>query len=190
MQPERTDADLVRACRLGDEGAYRTLVERFEGRAVRLARNLVGNAESARDIAQEAFLRVFRNIQRFDTARNFYTWLYQIVTNLSIDHLRRHGRQRPVDFDQVGGVADAAPDAGERSLKDDLRRRVARALDRLPPKYKAALVLRDLQGFSCQEIAEIVGCNNATARWRLHRARRMFKAIWVGHEVEEEEPAE
>lgn len=184
MSTERSDADLVLACRLGDEDAYRALVERFEQRAVRLARNLVGNAESARDIAQEAFLRVFKNIRRFDTARNFYTWLYQIVTNLSIDHLRRHGRQKPVDFEQVGGVPDAAPDAGERSAQGDLRRRVERALDRLPPKYKAALVLRDIQGFSCQEIAEIVGCNNATARWRLHRARKMFKAIWVGHEEE------
>ena len=184
MQPDRSDADLVLACRLGDEDAYRVLVERFEQRAVRLARNLVGNAESARDIAQEAFLRVFRNIGRFDTARNFYTWLYQIVTNLSIDHLRRHGRQKPVDFEQAGGLADTAPDAGERSLQSDLKRRVERALDRLPPKYKAAIVLRDIQGFSCQEIAEIAGCNNATARWRLHRARRMFKAIWLGQQEE------
>jgi RNA polymerase sigma-70 factor (ECF subfamily) len=180
-----SDAELVRRCRRGDQEAYRLLVTRYEERAYWLAHQLVGNAESARDIAQEAFVRVVRNIGRFDTARNFYTWLYQIVTNLSIDHLRRSGRQKPTDFEALGGLPDARPSPGDLSARDDLRRRVAAVLGRLPEKYKAVLVLRDLQGFSCQEIAEIVGCNNATARWRLHRARKLFKGLWLGEKVEE-----
>lgn len=181
---DTTDADLVRRARQRDEDAFRQLVERYEARVFWLARNLVGNAESARDVAQEAFVRVFRNLARFDTSRNFYTWLYQITTNLSIDHLRRTGRQKPLDLDAIGGVVDSRPEPGAVSLKGDLRRRVEATLDRLPPKYKAVLVLRDIQGFSCQEIAEIVGCNNATARWRLHRARKLFKSLWVGQKVD------
>ena len=182
-----TDADLIRRCRRGDQDAYRQLVERYESRAYWLAHQLVGNAESARDIAQEAFLRVYRNIERFDTSRNFYTWLYQIVTNLSIDHLRRSSRQKPLDLEGLGGVPDGRPEPGAHSARGELRLRVERTLDRLPEKYKAVLVLRDIQGFSCLEVAEIVGCNNATARWRLHRARKMFKALWLGQKVDEED---
>lgn len=179
-----SDADLVRGSRKGDEDSYKQLVTRYENRVYWLAHHMVGNAESARDIAQDAFIRVFRNIERFDTSRKFYTWLYQIVTNLSIDHLRRSGRQKPIDFDALGGVVDSKPEPGSHSAKAELRRRVEEVLNRLPPKYKAVLVLRDLQGFSCQEIAEIVGCNNATARWRLHRSRKLFKSLWVGQRVD------
>ena len=181
------EADLVERCRAGDQDAYRTLVERFETRAYWLAHQLVGNAESARDIVQEAFVRVFRNIRTFDTSRNFYTWLYQIVTNLSIDHLRRTSRQKPVDFEESGGLPDARPGPGAASGREELRRRVERVLDRLPEKYRTVLALRDLQGFSCQEIAEIVGCNGATARWRIHRARTLFKALWLGQKVDPED---
>jgi RNA polymerase sigma-70 factor (ECF subfamily) len=78
-------------------------------------------------------------------------------------------------------------EAGE---KTELRGRVHTALDRLPPKYKAVLTLRDIQGFSCEEIGEIVGCTNATVRWRLHRARKLFRSIWDGREVEVEEDEE
>lgn len=181
-----SDAELVRRARQGDLEAFRPLVERYEERIFWTAFQMVGNAESARDIAQEAFLRVFRNLARFDTSRNFYTWLYQIASNLSIDHLRRSGRQKPTDFEALGGLADTKPESGDSSARDELRRRVEGILHRLPEKYKAVLVLRELQGFSCREIAEILGCNGATARWRLHRARKMFKALWLGQKVDEE----
>jgi RNA polymerase sigma-70 factor (ECF subfamily) len=181
------EAVLIRRCREGREDAYRELVERYQRRVLWVAQSMVGNEQAAEDIAQEAFIRVFRNIRRFDLSRNFYTWLYQIVTNLCIDHLRRYGRKRAADLDAIGPLADGRPSPAERSGREELRARVQAVLDRLPAKYRLVLALRDLQGFSCQEIAEIVGCNHATARWRLHRARQLFKALWNGEPVSVEE---
>lgn len=175
---------LIERVREGDTGAFRTIVERYERRVFWIAHHMVGSWEAARDIGQEAFIRVFRNIRRFDTHKNFYTWLYQIVVNLSIDHLRRNAKHKLVDFEATGGVPDDRHAPVDASSRAELRARVQATLDRLPPKYKAVLALRDLQGFSCQEIADIVGCNNATARWRLHRARRLFKALWVGEKID------
>ncbi|HXG62553.1 MAG TPA: sigma-70 family RNA polymerase sigma factor [Planctomycetota bacterium] len=183
--PDAAEIALIQRCQEGREDAFRELVERYQRRTFWIAYNMVGNQETAREISQEAFVRVFRNIRRFDVRKNFYTWLYQIVVNLSIDHVRKASHARTVDLDGVGGLADPARrDPSESGERAETRRRVHQALDRLPPKYKAVLTLRDIQGFSCEEIAEIVGCTNATVRWRLHRARRLFKAVWEGKGVQ------
>jgi len=183
--PDAADVDLVRRCQEGREDAFRQLVEKYQRRVYWIAFNMVGNYETAREISQEAFIRVFKNVARFDLKKNFYTWLYQITVNLSIDRLRKLSHSKTYDLEVVGSMPDPAPRdpvaAGEDS---ETRRRVHRALDLLPPKYKAVLTLRDIQGFSCEEIAEIVGTTNATVRWRLHRARRLFKAVWEGRGAE------
>ena len=183
--PEAAEVSLLQKCQQGREDAFRELMERYQRRVYWIAFNMLGNYESAKEVSQEAFIRVFRNIARFDVRKNFYTWLYQITVNLSIDRLRKASHAKAVDIDGLGGLADPGPrdpaDAGERT---ETRQRVHLFLDRLPPKYKAVLTLRDIQGFSCEEISEIVGCTNATVRWRLHRARKLFKALWEGKGVE------
>jgi hypothetical protein len=88
-----TDHDLIRSAQRGEELGFQALVRRHEGRAMRVALGLVSNREDARDLAQEAFLRVFRNLERFDFQHEFTTWLYRIVTNLAIDHLRKRRPQ-------------------------------------------------------------------------------------------------
>ena len=179
--PDAAETSLLKRCQEGREDAYRELVDRYQRRVYWIAHNMVGNFETAREISQEAFVRVFRNIARFDLKKNFYTWLYQITVNLCIDQLRKASHGRTVDLEAVGGMADPSrPDPSDEHERGETGRRVHRALDQLPPKYKAVLTLRDIQGFSCEEIAEIVGCSNATVRWRLHRARKLFKAIWEG----------
>lgn len=182
--PDAYEIGLLRQCQEGKEEAFRELVERYQRRTYWIAHNLLNNYEIAQDVSQEAFLRVFRHLERFDLQKNFYTWLYQIVVNLCIDHLRKQARNRTADLDDLGGVADDSNGPPERGAKTELRRRVHKTLDRLPPKYKVILTLRDIQGFSCEEIAQIVGCTNATVRWRLHRARKLFKAVWDGKAVE------
>jgi RNA polymerase sigma-70 factor (ECF subfamily) len=178
--PDAGEVEILRRCQKGDEEAFRQIVERYQRRTYWIAFHMLGNYETAREISQEAFVRVFRNVARFDIRKNFYTWLYQIVVNLSIDRMRKMSHARIVGLEGLGGVADPLPPPAETGEKTELRRRVHGALDRLPPKYKAVLTLRDIQGFSCQEIAEIVDCTNATVRWRLHRARRLFRALWEG----------
>ena len=182
--PDPVEVALIRKCQEGREDAFRELVEKYQRRVYWIAYNMLSNYDTAREISQEAFIRVFRNIARFDVGRNFYTWLYQITVNLSIDRMRKLSHGKTVDIDGIGGLEDPGPRdpalAGERT---ETRRRVHQALDLLPPKYKAVLTLRDIQGFSCEEISEIVGCTNATVRWRLHRARKLFKTLWEGKRV-------
>ena len=183
--PDPREVELIRKCQLGHGEAFRELFDRYQRRTYWIAHNMLSNYDTAQDISQEAFLRVFRNIHRFDVKKNFYTWLYQIVVNLCIDHMRRASHSRAVDLEDVGpGLPDAGNDPRESTGRTELRGRVQAALDRLPPKYKAVLTLRDIQGFSCEEIAEIVGATNATVRWRLHRARKLFKSAWDGKRLE------
>ena len=179
--PEAAEIALLQRCQAGSEEAFRVLVEKYQRRTYWIAYTMLHNYDSAREVSQDAFVRVFRNIGRFDVNKNFYTWLYQIVVNLCIDRLRRASHARMLDIDGVGGLPDAGRRdplaAGEHA---ELRGRVHVILDRLPERYKAVLNLRDIQGFSCKEIAAIVECSNATVRWRLHRARKLFREMWEG----------
>lgn len=181
------DAELAIRFQAGDEAAFRTLVERYQERAFWIARGMVGNDDDARDVTQEAFVRVFRSIAKFDTRLRFYTWFYQIVVNLSIDHLRRAKHRRRVSLDEIGDAAENVTsarialegDAGVRALEqEETRRRVERVLAELPPKYRAVIVLRDLQGHGGKDVAIVEGATHATVRWRLHRARKMFREAW------------
>lgn len=189
---EATDLDVILECQKGREDAFHTLVERYQRRVLSLGYQMTGNFESARDIGQEAFLRVFKAIDRFDTTKNFYTWIYQIVMNLSIDHLRKERGRKAQGLDDAPEPVDGKDEPDELASRGETRVRVRQVLDRLPAKYRTVLTLRDLQGMACEEIAEVIGTNSATARWRLHRARQLFKEIWEGKttQVAEEADAE
>jgi RNA polymerase sigma-70 factor (ECF subfamily) len=184
--PDPAEVAIIERCQRGDESAFRQLMERYQRRTYWIAHNMLNSYDLAQDVSQEAFIRVFRNLVRFDTKKNFYTWLYQIVVNLCIDRLRKLAHSRSVGLEEVGGVpeTDEKKDPIRTTDRVELRARVQQSLDRLPPKYKAVLTLRDIHGLSCEEIGEIVGCTNPTVRWRLHRARRLFKGLWEGKRAE------
>ena len=182
------DHELVRRAQTGEEDAFAELVKRHQARAWRVARGMVPSDEDAQDLAQEAFLRVFKSIDRFDFRHDFTTWLYRIVTNLGIDLLRKRrpgvslnaGMEddeagfEPEDFsvEQPFDALGAVETAGE--VRDVLRT--------LAPHFQSALVLRELEGLSCAEIADIVGATNVTVRWRLHRGRKLFQEEWERRE--------
>lgn len=176
----RAEAELIRACQRGDEDAFAQLVRRYHGRAYWVAYGLLGNEEDARDVVQDAFLRVYRALDRFDFNQSFYTWLYRIVVNLAIDRLRRNAKARSVALDDVGEQPvesdRSAPDSELEA--DETRREVRKVLESLPEKYRTVMVLRELNGLSCKEIAGIVNSSHATVRWRLHVARKFFKEEW------------
>jgi RNA polymerase sigma-70 factor (ECF subfamily) len=176
------DHALIRRAQAGEEEAFRLLVERHEDRAVRVAANMVGNGEDARDLAQEAFLRVFRNLDRFDFQHGFTTWLYRIVTNLGIDFLRRRRpgvRVQGHDGEDEFELEDPDAPAPSRSLESsETAERVRACIDRLAPHFRTVMVLRELEGLSCLEIADIVGATHVTVRWRLHRGRKLFQEEW------------
>ena len=184
--PEEIAAEraLIIRVQSGEMEAFEELVNSYQTRVYWIAYNLVGSSEDAEDIAQEAFIRVHRNVERFDLRFNFYTWLYRIVVNLSIDRLRRRGKKRALSIDEFPSdpaAISGGPDADIRNR--ELGERIEYVLDSLPAKYKAVIVLRDMQELSCDAIAEIIGCTPATTRWRLHKARSLFRDKWQCSEV-------
>jgi RNA polymerase sigma-70 factor (ECF subfamily) len=180
---ELEEHEWIRRAQAGDELAFEKLVRAHERRAWRVARNLVPSDEDARDLVQESFLRVFRSLERFDFQHAFSTWLYRIVTNLAIDLLRK---RRPT-FSTAGVDEDEAdldlPDRDAPPPSAELERaetadEVRACLETLAPHFQSALVLRELEGLACNEIAEIVGATHVTVRWRLHRGRKLFLDEW------------
>ena len=174
---------LIRAAQSGDEQAFHDLVTAHERRAWRVARNLVPSAEDASDLVQEAFLRVFKNLDRFDFKHEFSTWLYRIVTNLAIDHLRK---RRPAVSTSASceeepelDLEDEYAEMPSRRLeRDETADEVRACIDALAPHFRTVLMLRELEGLPCTEIAEIVGATHVTVRWRLHRGRKLFLDEW------------
>lgn len=175
-----SDAELVRRTLAGQHDPFAALVARYQKRAFWIAFHVVGRVEDARDVAQESFVRLYRSLGKYDFARSFYTWFYRIVMNLAIDALRKIKSARSSSLDDVlGGCADAREPVGDAPLqRSEEDAAVWAVLDKLDAKFRAVLVLRDIHGLSCREIAPILKVTHATARWRLHRGRLMFKAHW------------
>jgi len=181
----RDDNEIIRLCQQGDQRAFTLLVDKYQDRVFWVAYNMLGNAEEAKDVVQDAFVRVFRALDRFDFNMNFYTWFYRIVSNLAIDQLRKLKRKRPVSIEELGDQTDHLHESRKPSAKleeDELKEGVRAILDELPPHYKIVLVLRDLEGLSCKEIAAVTDTSHPTVRWRLHTARKLFKEKWIRQE--------
>ncbi len=195
LAPDPQEREWIERAQRGDGDAFRELVERHQQRAFRIARHLTPNDEDARDLVQEAFLRVFRNIERFDFEHSFSTWLHRIVTNLAIDHLRR----RRVVAKGLGGTSEAeefesefdpldprAATPADRLDAAETGRKVRECIAALAPHFQSVLLLREIEGLPCNEIAKLVGATHVTVRWRLHRGRKLFQEEWERRERAED----
>ncbi|MBI4834031.1 MAG: sigma-70 family RNA polymerase sigma factor [Planctomycetes bacterium] len=173
------DKELIQECRQGNKGSFRLLVERYEKAGYALAYNMLYDYDLARDISQEAWIKVYTNIRKFDLNRKFYPWFAQIVNNLCIDYLRKHKiRTKPLEeFDAI--KSDKPVDAADINERQEMVRRL---LQKLPEKYREVLVLSDIESLPSKEIAGIIKCNDATVRWRIHEARQLFKKVWEEYE--------
>jgi RNA polymerase sigma-70 factor, ECF subfamily len=177
---EAGDARLVEQARDGDDRAFATLVARYERALIRVLARLVRDEELARDLAQETFWKVYNRLDRFDTSRRFGPWLFRIGVNLTLDALRRHEPPVPASIDRSaddGRKAFELPDPDPR-IRAELVQEVQFILEKIPIAYRTILVLRDLEGFSSAEVAAIVGRREATVRWRLAKARDLFREHW------------
>jgi len=189
-----TDDEAILRARRGDHAAFRVLVERYQGRAYRLALRVLRDEEQARDAVQEAFLKVYSSLGRFEGRSSFYTWLYRLVLNLCLDMKRRdrsdrRGRwveARPLE--ERGASFEAATEAGgedERPGPDlalerlELRQQVAKAIDTLPDEARETLLLREVEGLSYQEIASALGIPKGTVMSRLHYARKRVQRLLI-----------
>ncbi len=175
----REEGVLIERLRRGEKVAFEPLFDRYRERLFWVAYQMLRNTEDALDAVQEVFLRVLRAIDRFDTKRRFYTWACQILINHCVDRLRRKGTGgETVSLEKTGTPSVALSGPDEEVAKEETRNRVFEVLGRLPAPYRTVIVLREIEGLSCREVAEVVGTSHATVRWRLHRARIMFRKIW------------
>ncbi len=181
------DPQLVQAFIEGDERAFSELVSRYDKRLIHFVFRTVGDRQRAEDLVQETFVRVYRHAERFDQTKKFSTWIYTIASNLAKNELRNRSRNPLVLFQTLKSNwdADHRPLEWEdpKNKPDDLYRKrhvkekVEEAAAQLPEHHRVVFVLRELEGKTYEEIAEITGCNLGTVKSRLNRARNNFAQI-------------
>lgn len=171
---------LIARCQSGDQTAFRHLVERYQQYVFAVAFRVVCDEDHARDVVQETFIRVWRNLKSFDPGRRFTTWLFRIAVNLAYDHMRsEHQRKRM--FLQVTATGDHPAYADPDDLADvisnkDLTDRIRRLTAQMSPKQRIVFVLRDLEELPMEEIAETLGMSMASVKTSLCYARKKMRA--------------
>ncbi len=174
---ELRDEELVALCQKGEGHYFEILIRRYMEKAFRIALDFTHNADEAKDLSQDAFLRAFSRIKQFDGRSSFYTWFYRLVVNICLDYTRRKGRviwerlereadggSEPIELTDVSSMPDQEAMAGEAI------RRVDRTLDAMPKNQRTAFLLRNHQGLSITDIAKVMKTTEGTVRVYLHRA--------------------
>jgi RNA polymerase sigma-70 factor (ECF subfamily) len=178
------DRVLITKAKGGDVHAFRSLVERHQRRAFVIALGLVRDENDAREIVQEAFLRVFRGLDSFEGGSSFFTWLYRIVTNLSIDLMRKPSRREvePADPALLDDATDQpflaridGADPFDAVRRTEMRKRIEAALDELPDYHRGVILMREVEGMSYEEMAESMGVSKGTIMSRLFHARKKLQ---------------
>lgn len=184
-EQKQRDFELVKKARDGDRKAFGTLVELYQRRVYAIAFGILRSREDAWDAAQEAFVKAYKNLDRFEGTSAFYTWLYRITYNLSIDHLRSRKRRDTVDLDENRKLEKALEKAGhqvadhpdEVADRKELTRVLHEAMDKLSEKHRAIIVLREVEGLSYEEMADVLGISKGTVMSRLFHARKNLQAL-------------
>ncbi len=175
-----SDARLVEEARRGDQSAFGELVLRYEQRLIRVILRFVRERETAEDLAQEVFLRVYERLDQFDASRRFGPWLFRIGVNQTLDYLRKRKRRIRWSLFSEGSTKRLPdPPISDPRQSLELQQEVHAVIERISEKYRTVLVLRDLENFSTSEIAAIMGRKEATIRWRLAEARTRFQKLWT-----------
>jgi RNA polymerase sigma-70 factor (ECF subfamily) len=185
--PAVDEAALIRAAQRGDQLAFEQLVHAYDKSVLRLAMNLLRSVEDAYDIYQEAFLRVYKNLHLFRFDCNFHTWLYRIVTNLCLDHLRKRKirREEPATVDTAEGPRDRIAAVRENRAEGDPQRsvlnrqlgaRIEMVLHELTPRERMVFELRHYQGMRLRAIGEVLGTSEEAAKTCLFRATSKMRA--------------
>ena len=177
------DEVLIQRCRNGDLDAFEQIMETYKQKVYNLAYRMTGNAADASDLSQEVFLRVYRSLDNFRGDSSFSTWLYRIATNVCLDELRRRNRkavvpihcQVTIDHEQYRNIPDLSyvPELVVQSK--ELQQEIQEIINSLNPQYRLVIILRDIQGYSYEEIGEITNSSIGTVKSRLSRARKSLK---------------
>ncbi|HHY38108.1 MAG TPA: sigma-70 family RNA polymerase sigma factor [Clostridia bacterium] len=190
------EADLVARARRGDVDAFGALVRTHEKKIYNMAYRMLGNTEDAFDASQEAFTKAFFSLESFRGTSSFSTWLYRIAANICLDELRRRKRSKILPLDAPLSLSDgeilrelpSQAETPEQILtRKELLRDIERSILSLSPEHRLAITLRDIQGLSYEEIADLTGASLGTVKSRIHRARNALKnAILSGEHLPSE----
>jgi RNA polymerase sigma-70 factor, ECF subfamily len=182
-----SDLELVARCQQGDTAAFDELITRYRQRCFAMIYQMVRNEEDAWDLTQDGFVKAWKSLVHFRGQSAFYTWLYRIMANVSLDWLRRKRVRGDAEFDdQLGlrGMETAAPTAPkpelqpmERIADQEIRARVDAAIEKLSLEHRTVIVLREIEGLDYQEIADVVGCSIGTVMSRLFYARKKLQSV-------------
>ena len=188
------DSELIRAAQRGERAAFETLVRQYDQAVLRLALHLTGSEADAQDVYQEAFLKVYKNLHRFRFECSFYTWVYRIVTNVCLDHMRRrHSRPEDQAPEVVPGGEAGSTDFFDRQRESrvtadperhligkEISRHIAAALERLSPRERMVFEMKHYQGLKLRAIGEVLGTSEETVKNSLFRATRKLRAQLEG----------
>lgn len=186
MQKSDNEKTLLKKARNGDIEAFELLVEDYQKKVFNVAYRMMGNSEDANDLVQEALIRIFKSIKNFKEQSSFSTWVYRIVTNVCLDELRRRKNKFTISIDEDikledGNVKRQIESEGptlEESLESkEIQDIVTKAIEELSNEHKTVIVLRDIQGFSYDEISDIMKCPEGTVKSRINRARKALREI-------------
>jgi RNA polymerase sigma-70 factor, ECF subfamily len=189
------DRELIERAQKGDQSAFRGLVERHQRRAFAIAIGLVRDENDARELVQDAFLRVYKGLGSFQGGSSFFTWLYRIITNLAIDLMRKPGR-RDVELQENQGVDESAElplvaridgaDPFDVIRRHEIAGRIQVALDALPPYHRGVILMREVEGMSYEEMAQAMGVSKGTIMSRLFHARQKLQRALADCYAEED----
>ncbi|MGH9947587.1 MAG: RNA polymerase sigma factor, partial [Pyrinomonadaceae bacterium] len=180
-----SDAELIGVTIKGGENSFEELVRRYQRPIVGYVYRMLGDYDSALDVAQEVFIKVYVSLKRYRPEYKFSTWLYRIAHNAAIDHIRRNSVSlQSIETESIDGayqlqIESPAPSPEKNRECKEWRGQIKKVIERLPPAYRELILLRHSNDFSYDEIAEVTGLPLGTVKNRLFRAREMMRAIFI-----------
>lgn len=167
---------LIRRIKKGDQQAFSEMVKKYRSQVAALAYKMVKDYDEAADITQIVFVKMLKNIWRYDENKKFYTWLYRIAVNASIDYIRKHKRHRHESLENVHDIEENIDSNPESSFRrHQINDYIKKAAQGLNDKQRSAFILRDVEGCKIDDVANIMNMPEATVRWYLHRARNKIR---------------
>jgi len=171
------EQELIQKAKKGDEDCFETLILSCKTKAYNIAFRYMGNEEDALDVLQESFIKIYRHLDKFNEHSRFDTWVYRIVVNTSNDLLRKNKKNQHEEI--LVEVADHEPGLEEMYIQNEESCYILHCLNQLPDDQKEMLILRDINGFAYDEIAEMLNCSMGTVKSRISRARQKLKEIYL-----------
>jgi RNA polymerase sigma-70 factor (ECF subfamily) len=177
---------LIQKCKNGDIHSFELLIESYQSKVFNIAYRMLGNAEDASDVAQEVFLKIFKSISTFKEEASLSTWIYRIATNVCLDEIRKRKKENIISMNSTIQLEDGElniqmettdPRPDEILEEKELRDEVKDAIGCLKDEHKIVIILRDINGFSYEDISNILNCPLGTIKSRINRARNSLKNI-------------